>query len=267
MGYKLNLSNPKTFNEKVQWMKVYDHNPLYNKLVDKYEVKNYVSKIIGEEFCVPNYAVWNNVSEINFDQLPNTFVLKTTHDWQGVYIINDKNQLTDQELERIKKGLSNHLKQNLFFHNREWAYKDVQPRIIAEKNIALNNFGEKIELLDYKFYCFNGEAVCLLVCSERKNGSANYYYFDKKGNMLPYNLQSISAMINNVSIELPKNIQKMWKMAEKLSKNIREVRVDMYSVDNKIYVGELTLYSSAGYDKDISYMADMKLGEKFKIDN
>lgn len=265
MGHLPNLREPKTFNEKIQWMKLYDHNTLYNELVDKYEVKKFVANKIGEEYIVPNYGLWEKVSEINVDELPRSFVLKTTHDWQGVYVVDDKQKLSTTEWNSIYCGLEEHLNYNLFNHNKEWAYKDVRPRIIAEKNLSLTDGNQKTYLVDYKFFCFNGSAICLLVCTDRVNGLANYFYLNRKGDLLPYNEQSISAKARGTKPLLPKNIEKMWNIAEKLSEGLRQVRVDLYSVDDQVFVGELTLYDSAGYDTDRSEEADKELGKLFNV--
>ncbi len=153
---KLNLDNPKTFNEKLQWLKLYDRNPAYVNLVDKYEVRKYIAEVIGKEYLIPLIGVWDKFEDINFSKLPNQFVLKCTHDSGGIVICTDKSKL---EFEVARKKINNSLNRNYFYHAREWPYKDIKPRIICEEYMV-NGSGK--ELKDYKFMCFNGEVKCSL---------------------------------------------------------------------------------------------------------
>ena len=161
IGKELNLEEPRTFNEKLQWLKLHDRKALYTTLVDKYEVKKYVADIIGEEYVIPTYGVWNSVEEVDFEMLPNRFVLKCTHDSGGVAVVKDKSKL---DLDAIKQKLSKRLKRNYFYSGREWAYKNVRPRIIAEQYLEC---GEQLAPDDYKFLCFDGEEKIMYVASER----------------------------------------------------------------------------------------------------
>ena len=161
MDKKLNLENPKTFNEKIQWLKLYDRNPEYTKMVDKYEAKEYVASVIGKKYIIPTLGIYNNFEEINFVKLPDKFVIKPTHTSGNVYICKDKNIIN---LEKLKKLIKKWLKRKYYYLHREWPYKNIKPRIIIEKYMSTE---KQAELIDYKFFCFNGEPKILLVCSGR----------------------------------------------------------------------------------------------------
>ena len=163
MGKKLNLKNPQTFNEKLQWLKLYDRKPIYTTMVDKYEVKQFVANIIGEEYIIPTLGVWNSFDDIDFDSLPDRFVLKTTHDSGGVVICSDKRKL---DLDTARKKLTKSLKNNFYYQGREWPYKNVKPRIIAEKYVIDDITGE---LRDYKFFCFDGDPKFMFIATERQD--------------------------------------------------------------------------------------------------
>ena len=174
MGKRLNLKNPQTLNEKLQWLKLYNRRPEYTTMVDKYAVKKYVADIIGEEYIIPTLGVWDNFDDIDFDSLPNQFVLKTTHDGgsYGVIICNDKSYFN---IEKAKQYLNKSLKRNSYKVSREYPYKTVQHRIIAEKYME----DETGELRDFKFYCFKGYVDCVLYCFDRNSGDTKFYFFDK----------------------------------------------------------------------------------------
>ena len=188
IGKKLNLQNPKTYNEKLQWLKLNDRNPLYSDLVDKYEVKRWVADKIGEEYVVPNYGVWDKFDDIDFDKLPEQFVLKATHNSGGIAIFKGKTNknIVDRDqnimdLEITKSKFQKWLKHNAFWGSREWPYKDIKPRIIAEKYIE---FEKGKSLKDYKFFCFDGEVKALFIASDRGKNTC-FDYFDMDFNMLP----------------------------------------------------------------------------------
>jgi len=173
MGKKLNIENPQTFNEKLQWLKLYDRNPEYTKMVDKYEVRKYIAKKIGEEYLIPLLGVWDNPDDVDFDKLPDQFVLKCTHNsGLGMCICKDKSEL---DIAKVKKELEKGLKQNYYLHGREWPYKNVKPRIIAEKYMEDRNGN----FIDYKFFCFKGFAHSVMVCIDRNIGDTKFYFFDK----------------------------------------------------------------------------------------
>jgi len=240
LGYKINIDDPHTFNEKLQWLKLYDRKPIYTKLVDKYEVRSYVAEKLGEEYLVPLVGgPWNSVEEIDFDLLPNEFVLKTTHDSGGVVICRDKQSF---DIEAAKAMLSKRLKQNFFWGGREWPYKNVQPRIIAEKYLVDENYAE---LRDYKFYCFGGEAKVMFIVTDRmeKNEPTKFTFFDMDFNKLPFEQPGPS---DKRDMEKPRAFEEMKALARKLSQGFPQVRVDLYDVNGKIYFGELTFFDSSG---------------------
>lgn len=249
MGESLNLDNPKLFSEKIQWLKLYDRNPLYGQMIDKCEVKKYVAQRIGEEYIIPTIGVWNSVEEIPFDKLPSQFVLKTTHGGgnEGVVICKDKSQL---DITACKKRLRRAMKQNLYYHLREWGYKNLPHRIIAEQ--YMEN-GSNEELTDYKFYCFNGRARYCQVIGNRNSCETIDFYdenwvhqpFRRVPSLIqPREQQSIGQ--SATPIECPHNHALMVELAEKLSATIPFVRVDLYEINGKVYFGELTLYPASG---------------------
>ena len=257
MGEKLNLENPKTFNEKLQWLKLYDRNPTYTELVDKYKVRKYISDNIGDEYLIPLIGVWNKFEEIDFSKLPNQFVLKCTHDSGGLIICTDKNKL---DIEAARKKINRCLKRNHYYAGREWPYKNVKPRIICEKYMVDES---GIELKDYKFMCFNGEVKCSFVCLNRNSPNGlNVDFYDMDWNSMPFERHYPSS---GSTIPRPKNFDKMIEIAENLSKNIPFVRVDFYEVDEQLYFGELTFYPGAGFEKFSPESYDYLLGSWIKL--
>lgn len=260
MGYNLDLNNPRTFNEKLQWMKLYDHNPLYTKLVDKYEVKKYIADRIGEQYIIPTLGVWDSVDDIDFESLPNQFVLKCTHDSGGQVICKDKNRL---DLQGVKQKLRKSLKRNFYYMGFEWPYKNVKPRIIAEE---YKEDSKTKELRDYKFFCFNGEVKSLFIATERqKEGEdVKFDFFDADFNHLPFRQGHENA---HVLPEKPLRFEDMKALAAKLSKGIPQVRVDFYEVDGRIFFGEMTFYHHGGWTKFNPEEWDIKWGEWIKLPN
>lgn len=239
MKKELNLDNPQTFNEKLQWIKLYDRKPQYTKMVDKYEAKIYVADKIGEKYIIPTLGVWDKFEDINFDELPEQFVLKCTHDSGGVVVCKDKKSF---DIEKAKKKINNSLKENFFYKYREWPYKNVKPRIIAEKYIEDANSDD---LNDYKLFCFNGETKCCYVCTERNSTTGMCIdYFDLEWNHMPFRRYAPNS---SKKIEKPKNYEIMIKLAEVLSEGIPFVRVDFYEIGDEIYFGELTFFPGAGF--------------------
>lgn len=239
MKKKLNLKNPVTYNEKLQWLKLNDHNPLYTTLVDKCDVKEYVAKIIGDEYIIPTLGVWNKFDDIDFDTLPEQFVLKCTHDSGGLTICTDKGKF-DKEHAKLK--MEKYLRRNYYLQSREWPYKNVKPRIIAEKYMEDEKSNE---LSDYKFFCFDGKVKLLFVATERqnKNTETRFDFFDTKFNHIDLRNGHPNA---NKPIEKPLNFERMVEFAEILSKGIPHVRVDFYEVNGKVYFGEMTFYHWSG---------------------
>ena len=253
MGKNLDLKHPKTFNEKLQWLKLHDHNPIYIKLVDKYEVKYEVAKIIGDEYIIPTIGVWDKFEEINFDKLPDKFVLKTTHDSGSVIICNNKENFN---LDNARIILEKSLKTNYYLKGREWPYKYVKPRIIAEKNLV----SEKTDsIVDYKLFCFDGSVDNIMVVRERSEGTPQFFHFDKDWNLCRFNrlTRSLPKGYNETK---PNFIDDMICIAEKLSKGIPHVRIDLYDVDGRIYFGEFTLYNQSGFETGFDDYSDNYLG-------
>ena len=250
---KLNLKNPQTFNEKLQWLKLYNRNPLYTTLVDKYAVKEYVANIIGEEHIIPTLGVWEKFDDIDFDVLPDKFVLKCTHSSGDIVICKDKNAF---DKAAAKKKLENFLKKDIYKIGREWPYKNVPRKIIAEKYMEDEIYHE---LRDYKFFCFDGVCKCFKVDFDRFiKHRANYY--DKEKKLLPFGEKAYLPDIEK-KIELNQNIDEMIGLSEKLAKNFSFLRVDFYNVNGKIYFGELTFYPTSGFGKFTDENGDRLLGD------
>ena len=258
MKRKINWKNPKTYNEKLQWLKLYDRNPLYTKLVDKYEVKKYVSTIIGDEYIIPTIGIYNSFDEIDFDKMPSQFVIKCTHDSGGIVICKDKKTF---DKKTAKKKIEKSLKNNFYSSHREWPYKNVKPRIIIEKYLEDKKYKE---LRDYKFFCFSGDVKIMFVASNRqKKGDTYFDFYDTNFN----HLDIINGHPNSPNkIEKPRNFDKMIYLSKVLSKGLKHVRVDFYEVDGKVYFGEMTFFDGSGFDKIEPEIWDYKLGNMLNID-
>lgn len=257
MGYELDLENPKSYNEKLQWLKLNDRNPKYTMMVDKYEVKKYVSKLIGEEYIIPTLGVWENFDDINFDQLPSKFVLKCTHDSGGLVICKDKSNF---DKKYAKKIITKSLKRNYYWSGREWPYKDVKPRIIAEEYIEDSSTGE---LNDYKFFSFSGKVKALFIATDRFSPEETKFdFFDSEFNHLPFTNGHPNA---SVAPPKPKLFEEMKTIAERLSVGIPQVRVDLYEVDGRIYFGELTFSHWSGLVKFDPYEWDVIFGKWIEL--
>jgi len=257
IGQKLNLKNPKTFNAKLQWLKLYDRKPEYVKYVDKYEVRDFIKEKIGEEYLIPLFGVYNNVEEINWSELPDQFVLKCTHGSGCNIICTDKNKLNIKE---AKNKLNKWMKKNWFWYGREWPYKNIKPRIICEKYMVDES---GIELKDYKFMCFNGKAKCMFVCLNRFSPNGlNVDFYDMDWNPMPFERHYRRS---GTIIPKPKNFDKMVTFAEKLSEGIPFVRVDFYEANGKLYFGELTLYPGSGFEEFTPESYDYLLGSWIEL--
>lgn len=257
MNQKLNLKEPKTFNEKLQWLKLYDRNPEYTKMVDKYEAKKYVADIIGQEYIISTLGVWDKFEDIEFDKLPKQFVLKPTHTSGNVFICKDKEKINYKQL---RKMINKWLKRDYYLIHREWPYKNVRPRIIAEQYMVDES---GTELKDYKFFCFNGEPKLLFVAKDRPYATKfNYYDMDFK--KLPFKQHYKNF---NDYIEKPKGFEKMIELSRKLSKDIPHVRVDFYDINGKVYFGELTFYHFSGFEKFEPEEWDRILGDMLELPN
>lgn len=239
MGKELNLDNPQTFSEKLQWLKLNNRQPIMCDMVDKVEAKKYVANLIGEEYIIPTLGVYNSVDEIDFEALPNQFVLKCTHDSGGLVICKDKSKL---DIAAAKKKLAKSLKINYYYQNREWPYKNLTPRIIAEQYMEDES---GYELKDYKFFCFNGEVKALFIASDRgvENEETKFDFFDADFNHLPFTNGHPNALRE---IKKPAGFEEMKQLATKLSVGHPHLRVDFYDINGKIYFGELTFYHWSG---------------------
>lgn len=257
-GKKLNLKNPQTFNEKLQWLKLYNRKPEYTTMVDKYEVKKYVSDIIGEEYIIPTLGVWDSFDDIDFDALPDRFVLKCTHDSGGLVICKDKSRLNK---EAAKAKIDRCLQKNYYYLHREWPYKNVKPRIIAEQYME---DADTKELRDYKFYCFNGEVKLLLIASNRQNREkqTTFDFFDDKYNHLDL---SWGNPYSEYPPEKPQMLDDMIELSKLLSQGMPHIRVDLYTANGRIYFGEYTFFDDAGFGEISPEKWDYTLGEWLKL--
>ena len=259
MGYPLNLRNPQTYNEKLQWLKLYNRNPLYTKLVDKYAVKKWVADKIGEQYVIPTLGVWDRFEDIDFGKLPNQFVLKCTHDSGGLVIVKDKSKL---DFMAARQKITASLNRNFYWQSREWPYKNVPPRIIAEKYMEDSADGE---LRDYKFYTFRGEPKFLLIASNRQKGDGPYFdYFDMDGNHL--DLHDLKTINNpNEVPQLPQKIDELKELSRKLTKDIPHVRTDFYVANGDILFGEYTFFDDGGFMKAAPSSWEREWGELIEL--
>lgn len=256
-----NWKHPQTFSEKIQWLKLYDRQPEYTMMVDKYAVKDYVANKIGGEYVIPTFAVWDRPEDIEWNRLPNQFVLKTTHGGgnEGVVICRDKNTFDKESaIDKLNESLCT----DLYRVRREWPYKNVPKRILAEKYIEPDPATG--DLSDYKFFCFNGEVKGLFVATERQNPNeeVKFDFFDENYNHLPFRQGHDHA---KVMPSKPKNFNLMKKLAEQLSKGLPHVRVDLYDLGDKVLFGEITFFHFSGLVKFEPEEWDYKFGEWLKL--
>lgn len=251
----LNLDHPKTFNEKIQWLKLYDRKDKYTIMSDKYAAKEYVSNIIGEEYIIPTIGVWDKFENIDFSGLPKQFVLKCTHDSGTVIICKDKARL---DISKIRKKVKKNLKRNYYYTGREWPYKNIKPRIIIEKYME-----DSEDPKDYKFMCFNGKVKCSFVCSDRRGKDGlKVDFYDLQWNKMPFQRHYPNSKID---IPKPKNYALMIDLAEKLSKEIPFLRVDFYEFNDKVYFGELTFFPGSGFEEFTPSEYDEILGNMLEL--
>lgn len=251
MGYWMDWKNPKTFNEKLQWLKVYDRNPLYTKLVDKYDVRKYIAEKIGEEYLIPLLGVWDKVEDIDFEKLPNQFVLKCTHDSGSVIICKNKQEFNIRE---AKIKLSKALKVKYYLLSREWPYKNVHPKIIAEKFMVDESLKE---LKDYKTFNFNGFLQYIQVDYNRFCGHQRNLY-DKKWNKMDF--EYVYSSNPQKAIFKPNTLDTIHKLNSVICKEMPFVRCDWYCIGDKIYFGEMTFFPEAGFGKFNPSKWDEKFG-------
>lgn len=241
MRKRMNWDNPHTYNEKQNWLKLYDRNPQYTIMVDKNLVKDYVAKKIGEQYIIPTIGVWKHVEDIDFNTLPDKFVIKCNHNsGTGMYICKDKSKM---DVKKVCDGLRLGLKENYYLRNREWPYKDVPRLIIAEKYMEDHKTGE---LRDYKFFCFDGDVKGLFIATGRSRGehAVCFDFFDENFNHLPVKHGHPNAKLMP---EKPETFEEMKRIASILSKGIPSVRIDLYDINGKVYFGEMTFTHWGGF--------------------
>lgn len=258
MGRELDLENPVTFNEKIQWLKLYDRDPRYTLMVDKFKVREYIARELGHEYLVPLLGVWDSPEEIDFDTLPERFVLKCNHNsGQGMCICKDKALLDIKStISELQKGMD----ENYYLRHREWPYKDVPRKIIAEQYIEDSTLSE---LRDYKFFCFNGEVKFFKVDFDRfTDHHANYY--DANCNLMRFGEKAHPPM-SEKEIIFPDSIHQMMHFASKLSNSLSFLRVDFYDVDGHIYFGELTFFPASGFGIFTEESVDVELGKLLRL--
>lgn len=256
MGKPLDLDNPKTMNEKLQWLKLYNRKPEYTQMVDKVLAKEYVAKLIGEKYIVPTLGVWDHFDEIDFEKLPNQFVLKTNHSGggTGVVICKDKNSLDKASArEKLEKSLKKDISKSLV----EWPYRNVKRKILAETYLG-------DELTDYKFYCFDGEADVVMNCIERETGHPKFYFFDKEWNLRRLNKRGKEAP-EGFTLPKPEGMDEMFEIAARISEGLPYARVDLYNINGKIYFSEITFFPASGFDVNRLPESDLYFGAKIKL--
>ena len=258
-GKEINLDSPKSFNEKLQWLKLHDRNPMYTDLCDKIKAKDIVEKLLGKEYIVPTLGVYNDAKEISFDKLPNKFVLKCNHDSGSVIVCRDKKSLN---YKKTVKSLNKDLKLDYYLQSREWPYKDIDRKIFAEEYIEMK---ENTCMIDYKFYCFDGVPKFLYVSQGLEDHStAGISFFDLKGNRLPFKRNDYREI---KSFFLPNNFSEMLKIAEKLARfsTAKFIRIDLYTTNGKIYFSEFTFFPCGGFTPFEPKDADDQLGEMIEL--
>lgn len=258
VGYWPHLNHPRTFNEKLQWLKLNDRHAEYTQMVDKIDAKKYVASIIGDKYIIPTLGVWNSVDEIEWDKLPNQFVIKVSSDSGGIVVCKNKQTL---DIEKAKEKLTNGWGKNYYVHNKEYPYRDLTPRIIAEE---YKEDESGYELRDYKIFCFNGEPKILFVASDRQKAGEDtkFDFFDLNWNHLPFTNGHPNSKEH---IAKPKNFEEMLEIAKKLSVGIPQVRIDLYNCNGQIYFGEITFFHWSGMTAFDPVEWDFKLGKMIKL--
>lgn len=259
MGYQLNLKRPKSFSEKLQWLKLYDRRPEYTVMVDKVKAKEYVASILGDEYIIPTLGVWEDPDEIDFDKLPDRFVLKCNHNsGLGMYICKDKSKMS---IEKVKNELRKGLEEDYFKQNREWPYKDVPRRILAEQYIDPDP--DINDLLDYKFFCFNGEPKYCQVIN-RHNDNLHIDFFDYNWNHQPFHEPRVYPHAE-IGPKKPCHYEQMWEAARKLANNKPFSRIDFYDTGNHVYFGEITFFPTSGFGGFEPQEWDLKFGSWIQL--
>lgn len=262
-GKRLNIKEPRTFNEKLQWLKLNDRKEIYTDMVDKYEAKKVVEDRIGKEYVVETYGVYDCFEEIDFDSLPEKFVLKCTHDCGGLVICRDKSKLDKDE---ARKKINKCLKKNYYFSSREWPYKNVKPRIIAEKYLENMSEDSELGIVDYKWFCFGGEPKFLYVSQGlEEHSTARISFYDMEFNKMPFSRSDYKGFEEKPF--KPTRFDEMKEIARKLAKDIPFVRIDLYEINGNIYFSEITFYPCSGmipftpaeWDYELGNLLDLKV--------
>ena len=263
LGKKLNLKHPVTFNEKLQWLKLYNHNPEYTVMVDKVKAKEYVAKLIGEEHIIPTLGVWDDPDDIDFDALPNQFVLKCNHNsGTGMCICRDKSKL---DIEKVKAELRKGSKENYFMRWREWPYKNVPRKILAEK-FMVDESGT--ELKDYKIFCFNGEPrYCQVISDRNTDEKIDFYDMHWKRLVGLVGLVGLNDKVHNseYAIPCPESFEDMKQMASLLAKSIPFSRIDFYEINHQAYFGEITFFPATGFGNFNPREWNVKMGDMITL--
>lgn len=256
----VNFDNPKTFSEKMQYLKLYDRKSKYIYMVDKYRVREYISNIIGDEYLIPLLGVWNKFDEINFSELPNEFVLKCNHNSGGVILCHNKDTM---DFEFASRVIDESLKKNFYYYGREWPYKSIEPKVICEELLYEDN--KRIGLVDYKFYCFNGEPTyCQIIQNRSKDETIDFY--DMEWNRMPFNgLRNLPKSTH--PMKKPANYEEMTEIARKLSKGLPFLRVDLYLVNGRVFFGELTFTPTSGFGRFYPEEWNEKIGAKIQLED
>lgn len=260
MGKTLDLIKPQTFNEKLQWLKIYDRRPEYTIMVDKYKVREYIAEKIGEQYLIPLIGVWDSADEVDFSSLPDKFAMKCNHNsGLGMCICSDKSKLN---IDRVRNGLKRGMKQDYYLTGREWPYKNVPRKVIAEQFLQSDESG----LTDYKIHCFNGVPKFILVCRDRfSEVGLTEDFYNTEWEHLDVKRPNIPNASEN--IEKPEKLDEMLEIARKLSEGIPFLRVDLYYVSGKIYFSELTFFPASGFERFVPEKWDYTFGEWLKLSN
>ncbi len=259
MGRKLDLNNPVTFNEKLQWLKLYNRRPEYTTMVDKYLVRDYISEKLGEKYLIPLVGAWDKAEDVDFDKLPDRFVLKCNHNsGLGMCICKDKSKL---DLEKTRKELQQGMAQDYYLNGREWPYKNVPRKIIAEQFMEDSSGG----LVDYKFFCFDGYVDCVMVCLDRHLGDTKFYFFDREWKLKRLNVRGKNAP-EDFTLPKPSCMDEMFCIAEKLSAGLPYSRIDLYECNGRIYFGEITFFPDSGFDPNLLPETDKYFGDLIKLE-
>lgn len=259
-----NLCHPKTFNEKLQWLKLHDRRPEYTMMVDKIKVKDYVAKLIGKKYIIPTLATYKHIDDIDIKKLPNQFVIKWNHDSGSVVICRDKNNF---DWNKVKEKLKSGETRSGFWYGREWPYKNVVPMLLVEK---LMQDSDEYELRDYKIFCFNGKPLLCQVISDRSiDEKIDFFDMDWKRLVGLVGLVGLSPNIHNSSytISRPKSFDKMKSFASLLAKNTPFSRIDFYEINGQLYFGEITFYPASGFGKFYPDEWNYTLGNAIQLDN